>query len=207
MAKKKKQSKKKEEEVAEEETSTLSSILHADAKKSLLLVFLITFGLLSVLGFFDAAGLIGHWIDMGIGSMFGYGKWLLPILLFSLAGMMLTRKTTTTGDVVKYIGMVVIYLTLLGLIHIFMGDDTKAYMKVAEAGEGGGYFGYAVAAGFFVLAGKVAGVILLLAFLVAGFIMTFNVSLIGFFEGIWLRSRGLLQKQKNEEVGEAEKIE
>ncbi len=139
--------------------------------------------------------------------MFGYGKWLLPILLFSLAGMMLTRKTTTTGDVVKYIGMVVIYLTLLGLIHIFMGDDTKAYMKVAEAGEGGGYFGYAVAAGFFVLAGKVAGVILLLAFLVAGFIMTFNVSLIGFFEGIWLRSRGLLQKQKNEEVGEAEEIE
>lgn len=199
MAKKKKESKKKPVEIEEEESSALTNILHTDAKKSLLLVFLITFGLLSVLGFFDAAGLIGHWIDMGIGSLFGYGKWLLPILLFSLAGMMLTRKTTTTGDVVKYVGLIVIYLTLLGLIHLFMGDDTKTYLKVAEAGEGGGYFGYAVAAGFFVLAGKVAGVILLMAFLIAGFIMTFNVSLIGFLEGMWLRSKSLVVRDKKTE--------
>lgn len=209
MAKKKKESKKKEAEIEEEESSAISNILHADAKKSLLLVFLITFGLLSVLGFFDAAGLIGHWIDMGIGSLFGYGKWLLPILLFSLAGMMLTRKTTTTGDVVKYVGLIVIYLTLLGLTHLFMGDDTKTYMKIAEAGEGGGYFGYAVAAGFFVLAGKVAGVILLMAFLVAGLIMTFNMSLIGFFEGLWLRSKALVSREKRveDEVLEGEETE
>ncbi len=193
MAKKKKESKKIDVE-PEEESSAFASILHTDAKKSLLLVFLITFGLLSVLGFFNAAGLLGTWIDSGIGTLFGYGKWLLPILLFSLSGMMLTRKKTTTGDVVKYFGLIVIYLTILGLIHLFLGNDTKTYLKIAEAGEGGGYIGYAIAASFFVLAGKVAGVILLLAFLIAGLIMTFNMSLIGFLEGLWLRIRRMFQR-------------
>ncbi len=198
MAKKKKESKKIDAE-SEEESSAFANILHTDAKKSLLLVFLITFGLLSVLGFFDAAGLLGTWIDSGIGTLFGYGKWLLPALLFSLSGMMLIRKTTTTRDAVKYVGLIVIYLTILGLIHLFLGTDTKTYLKIAEAGEGGGYIGYAIAAGFFVLAGKVAGVILLLAFLIAGLIMTFNMSLIGFLEGIWLRLRGVFQKSEVEE--------
>lgn len=152
MAKKKKESKKAPVE-AEEEPSALTNILHADAKRSLLLVFLITFGLLSILGFFEAAGLLGHWIDIAIGSLFGYGKWLLPILLFALAGLMLFRKTTTTKEAVKYVGLIVIYLTILGLTHLLMGNDPKSYLKLAEAGEGGGYFGYALAYGFFYFGG------------------------------------------------------
>ena len=94
MAKKKKESKKKEAEV-EEEVSSIANILHADAKKSLLVLFLLTFGLLSMLGFFDAAGLLGHWIDIGVGSLFGYVKWLMPILLFTLSVMFLFLWTDT----------------------------------------------------------------------------------------------------------------
>ncbi|MEK9174160.1 MAG: DNA translocase FtsK 4TM domain-containing protein, partial [Patescibacteria group bacterium] len=196
----KKKASKKSDIETEEDSSAFENILHADAKKSLLLVFLITFGLLSVLGFFDAAGLLGTWIDSGIGSLFGYGKWLLPVLLFSLSGMMLIRKTTTTRDAVKYVGLIVIYLTLLGLMHLLLGNDTKTYLKIADVGEGGGYIGYAIATSFFVLAGKAAGVILLFAFLVAGLIMTFNMSLIGFLEGVWSRLRGVFQKSDGEQL-------
>jgi S-DNA-T family DNA segregation ATPase FtsK/SpoIIIE len=212
MAKKKKESKKVKEEIEEEEVSSLANILHADAKKSLLLLFLLTFGLLSMLGFFDAAGLLGHWIDMGIGSLFGYGKWLLPILLFTLAGLMLFRKTTTAKEAVKYVGLIVIYLTILALIHLFMGDDAKSYLKVAEAGEGGGYLGYVLATGFFVLAGKAAAAILLLALFIAGLIMAFNVSFIGFLEGslgkvMSLFSRREEEDEESENVGEMEEGE
>ncbi len=195
---KKKDSKKIKEEI-EEEVSSIANILHADAKRSLILVFLLTFGLLSMLGFFDAAGLLGHWIDMGIGSLFGYGKWLLPILLFTLAGLMLFRKTTTAKEAVKYVGLIVIYLTILALIHLFMGDDAKSYLKVAEAGEGGGYLGYAVATGFFVLAGKAAAAILLFALFIAGLIMAFNVSLIGFLEGSLGKVISLFSRRESED--------
>jgi DNA segregation ATPase FtsK/SpoIIIE, S-DNA-T family len=210
MAKKKKEGKKKEVEV-EEEPSAIANILHADAKRSLLLVFLITFGLLSVLGFFEAAGLLGHWIDIAIGSLFGYGKWLLPILLFTLAGLMLFRRTTTAKETVKYIGLVVIYLTILALIHLGLGDDSRSLLKLAEAGEGGGYFGYALANVFFILAGRVAAAILLTALFIAGLIMAFNVSLIGFLEGLGMKATGLLSRKEKEtevyeEDGEDEEV-
>lgn len=196
MAKKKKEGKKKEEEI-EDEPSPFSNMIQADAKKSLIFVFLLTFGVLSVLGFFEAAGLLGSWIDTGIGALFGYGKWLLPILLFGLAGMMLLGKSSPASEAVKYAGLITMYLSILGLIHLMMGDDMESLKQIAQAGEGGGYVGFALAALFLMLAGKVAAVILLLAILVAGVIMAFNVSLAGSLQGIWKKKEELTEQKES----------
>lgn len=203
MAKKKKE-KGSQEKSGDSQDSALVNILHADAKKSLLLVFLVTFGILAILGYFEAAGMLGHWLDKGLGLTFGYGKWLLPIFLFTLSGFMLMRRTTTAKDTVKYLGLFIIFFALLALLHLFLGESAKDYLKVAKRGEGGGYVGYALASGFFLLAGKVAASILLMALFLAGVIAAFNVSLIRWIESLWKPLPELLKKKEKEPVSETQ---
>ncbi|MEK7494490.1 MAG: DNA translocase FtsK 4TM domain-containing protein [Patescibacteria group bacterium] len=160
----------------------LENILGSDAKRSIASVFLFTFALLFLLSFFEAAGIAGKWLESGSSTVLGYGKWLFPILLFLSGLFFLKRQTTTLADAVKFIGLLIAFFSVLGLLHLFMGDTNKELLKVAKAGEGGGFVGYALSYIFLNLTGKIAGVILLVGLFSAGVIAAFNVSLIHFLE-------------------------
>ncbi|MEI9966122.1 MAG: hypothetical protein WDN67_00345 [Candidatus Moraniibacteriota bacterium] len=73
--------KEKNEPEASDPAFQLDHILGSDAKRSLLALFLATLALIVLLGFFDVAGPLGHGLDDAFGSIFGFGKWLLPIVL------------------------------------------------------------------------------------------------------------------------------
>ncbi len=91
---------------ADEDGFNWEEILHSDAKRSIAAVFLFAFAILFLLGFFDAAGVFGEWIDTGIGMLLGFGKWLLPLVLLSAALLFLRRRTTTLADAVKFVGLI-----------------------------------------------------------------------------------------------------
>ncbi len=169
--------KKKKAEPVEEPGFSLGAILDGDAKRGILAVFLFAFSVLAMLGYFGSAGLLGNWIDQGLGFSVGVGKWLLPLLLVIAGVMLLRRRAPGVSDVVKFLGLILIFVSTLGLLHLLSGDTEKALWAAAQDGAGGGMLGYAVAIVFLKLAGGLAGTILLLAFLIAGIIATFNVSL------------------------------
>ncbi|MDP2837761.1 MAG: DNA translocase FtsK 4TM domain-containing protein, partial [Candidatus Moranbacteria bacterium] len=159
-------------------------ILHSDAKRSIAAVFLFALAILFLLGFFGAAGVLGEWLDTMLGVLLGFGKWLLPLVLLAAAFMFLKRRTTTLADAVKFIGLVLGFCALLGLLHLYSGDTTKEMLKVARAGEGGGYvgFGFAYVLGNFT--GKLAGTLIALSLFAVGMIAAFNMSLIHTFEKV-----------------------
>lgn len=199
MARKKKE--KKEEVEADESAFQIDNILHGDAKRSLVAVFLVTLAILAVLGFFGAAGVLGRLLDGLFGSIFGVGKWLFPVILLVSAVMLLKRRTTTLADVVKFGGLFVVFVSALGFLHLLSGSALSEYKSLAQAGRGGGFVGYGISALLFALAGKPAGIILLLALFATGMIAAFNVSFVSFTDGV-KSSLARLRKPPEEEEGE-----
>ena len=157
-------------------------ILHSDAKRSIAAVFLFAFSVLFFLGFIDAAGVLGKWLNTGLGMLLGFGKWLLPLVLLVAALMFLRRRTTTLADAVKFVGLVVGFCALLGLLHLYSGETTKELLKVAREGRGGGYIGFSLAYVLVNFTGKIAGTLIALSLFAVGMIAAFNMSLIHTFE-------------------------
>lgn len=170
-------------------------ILHSDAKRSIAAVFLFALAVLFLLGFFGAAGVFGEWLDAMVGKLLGFGKWLSPLVLLAAALMFLKRRTTTLADAVKFVGLVMGFAALLGLFHLYSGDTTKAMLKIAEQGDGGGYVGFGLAYLLGTFTGKIAGTIIALAFFAVGMIAAFNVSLIHAFE----RMTGRFEKKEGDD--------
>ena len=192
--------KKKKPVEPEDDGFTFEDILHSDAKRSIAAVFLFALSLLFLLAYFDTAGVLGEWLNTGLGLTFGWGKWLLPFL-FIIAGLLfLKRRTTTLVDAVRFIGLILGFFAVLGLFHLYSGEGTKELLKMARSGQGGGFigFGFAYVLGNFT--GKAAGTIILIALFTVGVIAAFNVSLIRSFERLQEKWRGKPQ----EEVAEGE---
>lgn len=190
--------KKKVVEASEDDELTLETILHSDAKRSIMAVFLFALSLLFFLAYFESAGILGVWINTGLGMMLGWGKWLFPLLLIIAGLMFLKGRKTTLSDAVKFVGLIVAFFSVLGLFHLYSGDTTKELLKVASNGQGGGYIGFAFAYVLVKFTGMVAGTIILLTLFIIGVIASFNVSLIQSFER--LQKRFFPEKDQEEVV-------
>lgn len=194
--------KKKSEEKEKDDGFNLEDILGSDAKRSIMAVFLFALSLLFLLAYFDAAGVLGGWLNKGIGMLFGLGKWLLPLLLVVAGSLFLKRRTTTLADAVRFVGLFVGFFAVLGFLHLYSGETTAELLKIARAGEGGGFIGFALAAVLGSFTGKAAGTIILTALFLAGIIAAFNVSLIHFFERLldWEKLKRTPKASEGEDI-------
>jgi len=174
--------KKKVPAEPEDDGFKFEDILHSDAKRSIVAVFLFALSLLFLLAYFNTAGVLGEWLDTGLGTLLGWGKWLFPLLLIIAGILFLKRRTTTLADAVRFIGLAFAFFSVLGLFHLYSGEGTKEFLQIARSGQGGGYIGFCFAYILANFTGKVAGTIILIALFAIGIIASFNVSLIHSFE-------------------------
>ncbi len=183
-----------------EEVSVFEEILHNDAKRSIIAVFLFAFSVLFFLAFFDAAGVFGQWLHKGSGMLLGFGKWLLPFLLIIAGIMFLKRRTTTFADIAKFAGLLVAFFSILGIVHLYSGRDTDTLIEVAKTGQGGGFVGFGFAVLFASFMGRIAGTIMLLSLFAAGMIAAFNVSLMRYAEQLMARLKHSDQEESDDEI-------
>jgi S-DNA-T family DNA segregation ATPase FtsK/SpoIIIE len=105
---------------------------------------LVALAVISAAGvWFQAAGPIGHWVNIGVRSAIGIGAWPLPIAL-AAAGIVLMRSMPKPEARPRLvIGTLLFSLSLLGIFHL------ADHQPVANAGRmhGGGAIGY-LAGGF-----------------------------------------------------------
>lgn len=197
----KKKTADKEPEAAED-SFRFSDILHSDAKRSIAAVLLFAFSLILILGYMDAAGKLGELLDDGMGMLFGFGKWPFPLILVVAGIMFLTRRKTTLADAVKYIGLLIAFISLLGFTHLLSGNSDAELLSLAKAGHGGGFIGYGFSSLLLGLTSRLAGSVILLMLFLIGVIAAFNVSLMNWFEV--LRSRFVSQSKEEPEDGDME---
>lgn len=181
---------RKKQDIVEEDKTEKKINIKGDAKRSIAAVFLFAFSLLFVLGFFDEAGILGGYLDKIVGAIFGWGKWLSPVIMI-FTGIILLFRKETSFYVSKIIGLSVSFIGILGFFHIYF--DADKLFEVAKGGEGGGYLGGVVAFLLLKLTGRIAGSVILAALFLTGIIITFNFSIVGFI-------RKILGIKKEEEV-------
>lgn len=187
---------KKADIEAEQAKKAREAALGGDAKRSIVAIFLFAFSILFFLAFIGQAGKFGETVGTGLGITLGFGKWLLVPLLVLVGVMLLRRHETTLSDKIKYVGLTLSFLSVLGLAHMFIGDEKKELLAAAKDGVGGGYIGYGLASFFVGAMGKVAAGVILVAFFVIGAIAAFNVSLLNWFESLM----GKLRKAPDESL-------
>lgn len=156
--------------------------LKGDAKRSIAAVFCVASAALFSLGYFESAGSFGKFLDDMMRTLFGWGKWIVPPLLIGLAIFFMKRGRATLSDWVKLLGFGLLFLSILGFFHLYLGDTREALLQVALDGRGGGYLGFGLSALLIAFTGKTAGTVILLTLFLIGLIAAFNVSLHHAFE-------------------------
>ncbi|MDO9231569.1 MAG: DNA translocase FtsK [bacterium] len=152
--------------------------LKGDAKRSAVAVVLFALAVLSILGFFNAAGSFGQFLNKMIGYSIGYVKFIFPISLI-FAGIVLLLRRETAFYVTKFIGLLVSLLSIAGIFHWFYLAEEM--LKMAGKGKGGGYIGYGLSHFLAKYLGSAGSLVVLLAIFMLGIILTFNFSIVHFF--------------------------
>ncbi len=150
--------------------------LSGDVKRSIVAIILFVLALVSVLGFFASAAIVGEWFNTVLGYLFGRGKWLMPVLMVLVGIVLLKRQERGLFYVSNIVGFALVFLSALGLLHIFTAPEQMK--EIALQGRGGGHIGYFLAIGLKKFTGIIAGVVILIAMLLSGFLVSFNLSVL-----------------------------
>ena len=187
---------RRKKEDIEKEIAEKKAVVHSDAKRGATAIFLFALAILFVLGFFEQAGLLGEYLDMAAGSLFGWGKWLSPFVLIA-AGIILLFRKEALFYISKIIGLSIAFFSVLAFFHIYF--DNNELLELAQDGQGGGYIGYAIAYLLIKLTGRIGGTVILSALLLSGIIVAFNFSLVTFVRKFISRKMEAMEISKEEE--------
>jgi S-DNA-T family DNA segregation ATPase FtsK/SpoIIIE len=171
---KKRKTKKELEEIKGDGEDFISLDISGDAKRSIIAIFLVVLAIIFTLGFFDAAGIAGDKLTHLVGIIFGWGKFIMPLVLLMLA-IILIRKKSTFFYISKSFGILVVFFSVLSLFHL-LSFPVEDFVKMADSGAGGGYSGYLIANLLTAATGKIASTLILMATLLVGLIIAFNFS-------------------------------
>jgi S-DNA-T family DNA segregation ATPase FtsK/SpoIIIE len=144
------------------------------AKRSLGIVAVFAFGLISLLGLFNLSGVVGIFLSKWLTLIFGFGRWLVP-LVFLFWGMLLVRNEKYEIKTSDYIGLVILFISYQTLFHFFISESE--WKSTVAAGIGGGYLGLWFSQFFNYLFGFWGGVIILLCLFLVSLVIVFNTSL------------------------------
>jgi len=144
------------------------------AKRSIVIVFLIVFGLVSLLGLFNLSGHFGIFLSQWLTLIFGFGKWLVP-LIFLYWALIIIRKTKNPLGFTDYLGLGLLFISYQTLFHFFY--EVSSWEAIVEKGIGGGYIGLGFSKMFFYLFGFWGGMVVLIAALLISLVLVFNTSL------------------------------
>lgn len=141
------------------------------AKIGLAITGFLALALLSILAWFEAAGLLGQYIKTLFIMAFGWGALLFPVLLLGLA-LACWRGVRYQVNRYQLIGLILLFLALLGIMHHAPAFNDP--VAAVAASRGGGYLGLAMSQPFLVLSGYWGAWVFLLVLLAMGALLTLS---------------------------------
>lgn len=160
-------------------TPTLN--LSSETKKGVMVVAFIVLFLFSLLALFNGAGIVGEYASKFMKFGFGYIAYFIPVVFLMIAWAfhknVLDEDDQGTFYFRTYFGAFLLTGALTGLIHIFYMREGNSAVELIKEHLGGGYLGALFAYPFYSLTGFWASLIILIAILIVGLLVTFDVSL------------------------------
>ncbi|MFA6410469.1 MAG: DNA translocase FtsK 4TM domain-containing protein, partial [Candidatus Buchananbacteria bacterium] len=155
--------------------------LSPGAKRIIIIIFLLTFGIITFLSLVNLAGTLGEYLNSFLKLGFGVNRWCVPII-FLVVGYFMLRPSKHGFKLSNFLGVVIFVLSFNGLLHvIFHQADLLA---AAKLGLGGGYLGLVLAFLFLKIMGFWASVVVLLALAVIGLLLLFETSILNWTESM-----------------------
>ncbi len=141
---------------------------------SLLLMALGGITLLNLLSVSHAQGLLIDSWSMLLRRSFGWGAFLVALAMIGIGIVLLLRNLESLLEIprLRILGMVLLFGTLLGLLHFFYPDP----LRLAQEGRGGGYLGWAISTALYTSLGDIGAFLVLLTALIASVILVINLS-------------------------------
>ncbi|USN53487.1 MAG: DNA translocase FtsK 4TM domain-containing protein [Candidatus Nomurabacteria bacterium] len=158
----------------DEEQAPEESQLSPETKRGIIVVVIFVAALVFILGFFDLAGVVGEWLDKGLGWLFGWSRYLLPLFLVAI-GFALLKPDTIRLRAWAYVGAGLFMIAFAGLLHLLV-DEAEIQNAITD-GRGGGGIGYVMRQGLESMFGQIAAITILLALLIIGVLVMFNTTL------------------------------
>ena len=149
--------------------------LDPDIKKGIITIILIAIGALGFLSLFGLAGAFGKYFTIFLTVLFGWGRYIVPIIIFSLGVVLFIDGERWQLKTANYIGLFLFIITFHPILHYFV--EFKGWETALSAGEGGGYIGYYIALGLVKVAGYYGGLIMFIAIHIIALMLFFNTTL------------------------------
>lgn len=137
-------------------------------------IVLFTAAALSLLSFFGVAGVLGRWINEGLTLLFGWGHFIIPILLV-VSGYILLVPERGRLSPTTTLGLVLMILAYSGLLHLFVPVDRA--ITTIDTGYGGGYVGVVLSFPLQKIMGVWATLVVLIGLLIISMLVVFNTTL------------------------------
>lgn len=149
--------------------------LSPEVKKSIIIIVLVLIGGVSLLSLFGLAGFLGDYINEGMAILFGWGRWLFPVILI-LFGFLLYNEDKKWVHGYTYVGLFFFILSFQSLLHVFYQENPEL---IAKLGKGGGYIGLFLVKIFVSLIGFWAALLVLVCLFMISLMLMFNSTLSG----------------------------
>jgi len=146
--------------------------MNPETQKGILIVFLFAIALLFILSMFNVAGGLGEWLDLFLNKVFGWGKYLAPIVLLILAYFMVFPEKYEI-KLRNYIGLAVFILSFYGLIDL-----------LSKESHYGGYVGYVLGYTLERALSFWGALVVIAALFIASWLIMFNTSLSRIISGL-----------------------
>jgi len=151
-------------------------------RRDLLIVGLATLGALVALAcWFGALGLVGHWLDVGLGRLIGWTRFLVPLGLLGAAGLLVASKSEPEPVRVA-VGGGLIVLAVCGLCDV-AASRPGVTASGSVLSSAGGLLGVAVGGPLSGGIGSPGAVVVLLAAAVLGVVLLTGLTLRALLHG------------------------
>jgi S-DNA-T family DNA segregation ATPase FtsK/SpoIIIE len=173
---------KKKSARSKDQPSLSLPTISRDRKIDLVGLVLIAIGVITILSMLRTSSGAGDstWLRL-LGRIFGWGAFIIPLLMIVIGLRMLLRylgeKLPKVGSE-RWVGLGLAFLLFLVMLNLAVGAlDWEGGLSAAEAGKGGGLVGSALTAGLFQGLGTAGAVIGILAWLLITLILTTGLSI------------------------------
>ena len=161
-------------------------------ERDIWIVLLIVAGLFVLLSEAGALGPVGHTISKAFASLFGVGRFGLPIVMLGIGAALIWGKLELERARLGW-GLAFTMLSICGLAHLG-GGRPGVHASTAALAHGGGLLGVGVGGGLYSAIGVAGAVVVLLALLVVAVMVLTGIGLRALVAGVATFIRALAQK-------------
>ncbi len=171
MARRKRRYSKREDE---KEEGMFHIKLEPETKRGIIVVILFALSALTFLSFFQVAGSLGVWINLGLTEFFGFDRFLLPIVLIMI-GATLSYPERGTFSSWNYLGLFFFFLSFNATLNLLLVNRLEPFTQ--DLSSAGGFLGQFLGLLLPHFMGYWGALVVTLALLFVSIMLVFNTSL------------------------------